>query len=518
MQKFKKPEFGIGANPVDFFNVAFDPADIVKGVTTCEVREDGHIYEQDTLYCEFLFDEGVFEAKPVRSNMYELVVGEKYTAFKLLTHIRYKGNYRRAIQLVELEYMNQEIPYLRVGTNYFKKISKKNRYGIELQELKVWNKDSIKDDHGQGLLHRISKFDDFCLEPDNKEYKQVVDGCYNLYQPFPHEPHPGKVSINDIPTTANFMAHVFGEQIELGYIYLKVLYEHPKQILPVLTLVSKERQTGKTTFLNWMDMIFGNNYTMISPDDLVNAFNSAYAYMNIIGIDEAVVDKMSAVEKIKSIATANTITVNQKMIAQYRVPFFGKLVITTNKETDFMRVDSEEIRFWVRKLDSIKGVNPRIESKLREEIPKFLRYLQDMDEVDFSKSRMVFTADQLENRQLERVKQESFSSLRKEIYLQFQEFFNQNPNIDEVHATLTDLKHRWFEKDSRISINYIKKVLEDEMQYEKIPMMRYYPFEYQLTGGSTKTGTPYVFTREKFTKSDKISTIDNDFFNDEAKF
>ena len=37
--------------------------------------------------------------------------------------------------------------------------------------------------------------------------------------------------------------------IEIGLIYLLVLYKYPMQALPVLALVSKERQTGKSTYV-----------------------------------------------------------------------------------------------------------------------------------------------------------------------------------------------------------------------------------------------------------------------------
>ena len=36
---------------------------------------------------------------------------------------------------------------------------------------------------------------------------------------------------------------------------MKILYEHPTQILPILSLVSNERGTGKTTFLNWQSIL-----------------------------------------------------------------------------------------------------------------------------------------------------------------------------------------------------------------------------------------------------------------------
>ncbi len=251
-----------------------------------------------------------------------------------------------------------------------------------------------------------------------------------------------------------------------------------------------------------MDIIFANNYTQISPEDLHSSFNSQYAYKNIIGIDEAVIDRISAVEKIKSIATARTILVNQKMIAQYRIPFYGKFIITTNRESDFMRIDNEEIRFWIRKLDTIPDDKMRSDffERLIAEVPCFLRYLQDMDTPDFSKSRMVFTREEINNPLLETVKRESRSSLYKDLFIHIQEYFDNNGSVESFQATLSDIKTQWFAHDNRISSSYIKKVLEEEMHIEKSSdkPIRYQPIYGDPSGFGQKVGRPYTFNRADF--------------------
>lgn len=505
MDKLKKVSARTGANPVSFFNLTFaDIADdfplIGKGHKDHEIDDELNLYyclptrkrigRWDAAARAFYID--TRSESPLAINSY-------YTPFELLTAFRFGGDYRRAQQHIEFKLLNPDIPYIRVGINYFKVIKKRSRYGIELTELKPWNKDSIKQDHGEAYLKRVHLFDDFTIEPNNKQHEQIVEDKYNLYEPFPHQAaKKTRVTLDDIPTTAAFMSHIFGEQTDLGYKYMKVLYEYPKQHLPVLTLVSTERQTGKTTFLNWLDMIFGNNYVMISPDDLSNQFNSTYAYKNVIGIDEAVVDKQSAVEKIKSIATANTMTVNQKNIAQYRIPFFGKLIITTNKERDFMRVDEEEIRFWVRKILPIppERLNAQITQRMLAEIPLFLRYLELLPDIDFTRSRMVFTADELANESLALVKHESHSGLRKELDILISDYFLQHSTLESFHATATDIKREWFEHDSKISRAYIRKVIRDEMRLDTLDLMRYNAFG--NAEASSKVGTPYLFTREAF--------------------
>lgn len=57
--------------------------------------------------------------------------------------------------------------------------------------------------------------------------------------------------------------HIFGEQFELGMDYMQLLNAKPTQKLPILLLVSEERDTGKTTFLNFLKAVFEDNVTFI---------------------------------------------------------------------------------------------------------------------------------------------------------------------------------------------------------------------------------------------------------------
>ena len=42
---------------------------------------------------------------------------------------------------------------------------------------------------------------------------------------------------------------------ELGLDYVQLLYQQPTQILPILCLVSKKNETGKTTFAKWLKVL-----------------------------------------------------------------------------------------------------------------------------------------------------------------------------------------------------------------------------------------------------------------------
>ncbi|MEO8416781.1 MAG: primase-helicase family protein [Ginsengibacter sp.] len=74
-------------------------------------------------------------------------------------------------------------------------------------------------------------------------------------------------------------------------------------MLPILCLVSKERNTGKTTFLNFLKAVFVDNMTINSNEDFRSNFNAEWANKLIIGVDETFLDRKEDSERIKSLST-----------------------------------------------------------------------------------------------------------------------------------------------------------------------------------------------------------------------
>lgn len=513
MSKFKKPESNPNLTPVDWFNFFGDFKTIFEHDKKCIAFSDtnatyfidGEVQKTKTPTFE-INKNGLVDVK--KSNPFDLAIGNPVSKFMLLSAVKFKFDNSKAQSFVLYFLMKKEIPYIRVGTDHFNVFEKTNRYGIKQTILKAWDKATINDDHGKSLLSHIPKFQDFTIIPNNKEFIPVDNNCYNLYSKFAHDPFNGDVSLTDIPVTIGVMNHIFGDQWELGLKYMKILYEFPRQILPVLALVSTERQTGKTTFLNYLQILFGENATLINPGDLTSNYNDAYATKNIIMIDETVIDRANTIEKLKSIATAKTMSVSQKFVQHYSVPFFGKVIICTNKENDFMRIDEEEIRFWVRKIKPVVGErNTLIEEQLRDEIPKFLKLLTDLPDVDFSKSRMVFTEDEIQTNALSSVKNESKSSLCKEIEYHLEHFFN-NYDVNEFEATAGDIKNRWFLNNNQINIPYIRKVIKEEMKIETLKVKKYLPFNEHSQTSTMVTGAPFYFSAN--VKKDYIIDNQND--------
>lgn len=443
-------------------------------------------------------------------NGFDLMVGEEFTPFMMLQKFIFRDSFREALSYVIYEKMGNKNNYIRIQTKYYKKIKKTDRWGIEREVLSYWERVAIVDDYGKDMLSNIEKYDDFVIEPDNKNYKRIIKNCYNVYNPFSHSPAEDYEGEHQWKWTKILLKHIFGEDhYDLGIEYVKVLYDDPRQALPILTLVSKERQTGKTTFVNWITILFGANTVIINPQDISNSFNGSYASKNIIMIEESHFDSRQTIEKIKNLATQKEINVNSKFVQQYQIPFFGKLIITSNDETKFTTVPEEEIRFWIRTIPTLKGkANHEIMDDLTKEIPYFLAYLNTLPPVKI-RSRMVFTEEEIDTKILQEVKKESRETLHKDLEQYLDEIAENNPQVEVFCFLAQHVKEKWFKYHQRFSVSYINRVLKTNMNFPKSDKsMRYIPLETRTNALDDKVvGKPYLFQNPYY---DPASTIEED--------
>lgn len=295
--------------------------------------------------------------------------------------------------------MDLDIPYIRVGTSYFKIIEKPLISGDKVKVMTRWNRETIVSDHGKNFLGNILKLDGFCCIPDHLNYQLIVDNFYNTYNELSASPIKEALTLeqleNNIPNTLNFVQHIFGDQKEFGLDYLKLLFEKPTQTLPILCLVSKERATGKSSFIKWLKAIFGLNMTYIKGDSFNSQFNSDWASMLLVAIDEVFFDKKEITERLKYLSTTDKDKVEAKGKDRQEIEFFAKFILCSNNEDNFIQIDEEEIRFWIRKIRPIKTEDVFFLKKLNAEIPYFLKYLLERDYKSSQKTRMWFTPQQI---------------------------------------------------------------------------------------------------------------------------
>ncbi len=335
--------------------------------------------------------------------------------------------------------MSQKIPYIRVGTTYYKVIEKPLISGDKTSVLVRWNRETIVSDHGKMYVSSVPKFDGFCCIPEHLNYKQIVQGFYNIYNEIPFAPSSEKENLkNNIPFSLNFVAHIFGEQLEMGLDYLKILLQFPTQILPILCLVSKERATGKSTFIKWLREIFGLNMTYIKGDSFGSQFNSDWAAMLLVAIDEVFFDKKEITERLKYLSTTNKDKLEAKGKDREEIDFFAKFILCSNNEENFIQIDENEIRFWILKINPIKTENTEFLNNLISEIPYFLRYLIERPFSTEKKTRMWFSADEIRTKALQKLVFKNNNKLESKIIELLYEFFESNTD-EEINVVPQDL-------------------------------------------------------------------------------
>ena len=357
--------------------------------------------------------------------------------------------------------------YIRVGTTYYKLIERPQISGDKITSLVKWSRETIVQDHGKKIIYDIPKYDGFCCIPNHLKYQKTIENFYNTYNEIPYQPSVSEVSVDEIPFSISFLQHIFGNQVDLGLDYLKILLENPTQILPILCLVSKERATGKTTFLKWLKEIFGRNMTYIKGDSFNSQFNSDWASMLLIAIDEVFFDRKEITERLKYLSTTNKDKLENKGKDREEIDFFGKFILCSNNDDNFIQINENEIRFWVLKINPIKLENTEFLQNLISEIPQFLSFLIHRKFHSQKKSRMWFSPDEIKTKALQKLVFKNGNKLEAKMVELLYEFFESNEvqEISVVPQDILNMLNRMF-RQLNFSRNDVRTILKDKWKLE----------------------------------------------------
>ena len=243
--------------------------------------------------------------------------------------------------------------------------------------------------------------------------------------------------------------------------YLQLLYVRPIQVLPILCLVSKERSTGKSTFLKWLKEIFDNNLTYLTNDSFSSQFNSDWANKLLICIDEVLFNKEELTERIKYLSTTNINKLEAKGKDKREVEFFGKFILCSNNEDNFIKIDANETRFWVIKVPIIEKERTDYLEKLISEIPAFLHFLKQRQLSTNHLTRMWFTAQQIKTVALKKLVQHNRNRVEKElasIILSVMEKFD----LEEVHLCPIDALHALNKTRVKTDLTQLRRLLKKD--------------------------------------------------------
>lgn len=387
--------------------------------------------------------------------------------------------------------------YIRVGTSLFKLVQ---RLGItgELSEVRQpWSYETLRQDHSKDFISKIPKYDGFCIVPNHTQYQGIIKNFLNMYEPVGHIPQPGKC-----PATLAFIRHIFGKQYELGLDYIQLLYTRPTIKLPILLLVSNERNTGKTTFLNFLKAIFKGNMTFNTNEDFRSHFNADWTNKLIVAVDEVLLNRREDSERLKNLSTALSHKTEAKGKDRNEIQFFGKFILCSNNEINPIIIDPGEIRYWVRKIIPFERENTNMLYALKQEIPHFLYILQHRELSTRSESRMWFHPDLIQTDALKRIIAYNRNRLEVEIRELLQDIMESN-RVNEIRFCLNDL----IQLLSRLSIkaekHQIRKIILYDWKLEAAPnSYSYQTYEYNYNAESCyspvkRTGRYYTITKEQ---------------------
>ena len=323
--------------------------------------------------------------------------------------------------------------YVRVGTTYYKMVNQPQLRGGSVRKRIPWSVETLRQDYGKNFIADIPKYDGFCTVPSHTDYREEIDHFLNLYEPIDHVPAEG-----EFPHIESLVQHIFGEQYELGMDYLQLLYLRPVEKLPILLLVSEERNTGKSTFLNFLKAIFQDNVTFNTNDDFRSQFNSDWAGKLLIVVDEVLLNRREDTERLKNLSTALTYKVEAKGKDRYEVPFYTKFVLCSNNERNPVLIDAEETRFWVRKVCRLDNDDTQFLYKLKAEIPAFLFWLSNRRLSTEQESRMWFRPSLIRTPALDKIIRNNRSRVEIDMCEQILEVMNEH-DIGEFCFCINDL-------------------------------------------------------------------------------
>jgi hypothetical protein len=330
----------------------------------------------------------------------------------------------------ELKYVKSEEAdrFARIGINWIKRIRLPNHRGLMEEKVERWSVAEIKRDYPKYIADQmvnkdIPRYDGFFSLPcwDPEQYRRTIHGCYNLMEPLIWDMKPGRID-----NTLAFIKHLFqgegtitwdeaeqtykeegaiGDQFTLAMDYLTILHQYPTQKTFVPVLVSRDQGTGKSTFLEWLCMVYNGNGTILNNQRFQMNFNGHWASKFIIGLDEGFldVDKKAEREKLKQMVTANEMFLELKGVDVKTIPYYGHLIICSNDADNVMKMDEEDTRWFVVKVKASEKKDPDLMLKLKAELEHWVYFLRNRKIIHPKVDRLWFDPKDFETEQMRKI-------------------------------------------------------------------------------------------------------------------
>ncbi len=348
--------------------------------------------------------------------------------------------------------------------------------------------------YGKGTAEKLYKYKhyvDYTINPCNENYSQEVVNSsgyrfFNLYSPLAYHPVEGKwPTINKL---LHQITKLYSEDYyEMLLDWITLTYFKPLQFLPIIMLVSKERGTGKTSFLNLLKYIYGNNAVIGGNDLIMSKFNSLLAGKLIVGVDESTLgDNKEVGEALKYMSTSRTMHIEKKGKDKKEVPAFCKFVLCSNEVRKGVFIAKDEIRFWVMRLTPWEEgeYDTGFEDNIESEVQAFLFFLKQRWErnqmfVKEKEHRMWFHPNRLINDDLINMMSGTESNFEGSLIDFLHEMFRDTGrsrlffDVQYIWDNVPDAKR----KDQA----YIRNVLKDMPGVKRLPDSGKYAMPFRVT-------------------------------------
>ncbi len=366
--------------------------------------------------------------------------------------------------------------YLRVGTTIYKRVQQPLSSGRSIETLLAWNVETLRQDFGKDYLARIPKYDGFCTIPDHTNYRREIHGFLNRYEPISSVPAEG-----EFPHIRDFLVHIFGEQARTGVRLPATALPAAPAATADLLLVSSERNTGKTTFLNFLKQIFGGNVTFNTNEDFRSQFNDDWAGKLLICVDEVLLNRREDSERIKNLSTVRSYKAEAKGRDRREVEFFGKFVLCSNNERNPVLIEAGETRYWVRRIPPLTHDDQHLLAQMQTEIPGLLFFLQRRTLSTREESRLWFSPRLLATEALRRIIHYNRSKPEAEMLSIIRDILD-GEKLEEYQFDVSDMVNMLEIRGIRVDHPTVRRTLTESWQLWPAPPTYYQRYTITYNG------------------------------------
>jgi hypothetical protein len=209
--------------------------------------------------------------------------------------------------------------------------------------------------------------------------------------------------------------------------------------------------------------VFRNNSTTLSQIEWNEKYNLSYATKLVATMEEAKFKNGAMIDRLKALATDKKIRIREMRMDSYEVDYYCKFILSSNHEKDFISIDGDEIRFWIRKIGQVKFIDGFFD-KLKSEIPAFLYFLENRTMSTKPESRMWFKPSLIKTKELDTVKINSIDENSKSIISYLYDRLGTDFEYKSKSKTKGDeirTKTEYISTDTRIKRSLIPKIMRE---------------------------------------------------------